>query len=460
MTLKLRLTLAYIALLVPALAIFSAVVYFIASHRLYSAVDDGLQGRIDGVESQLPHDHPLTRSDVALNIGAIERSPAAGFSFRILDLSGRVLYSSSAASSREIPDLGAFSGDSRFLSRTAGGQNLRVAYEPVKQPDGTTVGYIESATSLKQTDDALDQLVSVFVAGGILVVVATGGPAYFLAGRALTPVRQVSAMASDIERTADFSKQLPQNATRGETADLVRTFNAMIGRVDRMLVAQRDFLADSSHELRRPLAVIRTYIDVLGEPKLAESERRACLAEMTLEADAMAHLLSDLLLLSREGEQAMRRGEVDVSGICNRLIARLKDRDSQHRIHSEMAPRVTVIGDAERIERMISNLLDNAAENTPVNGEIDLRLSLARGMALIEVEDSGRGIPAEEQDQVFSRFFRGQSARSLRADGAGLGLAIVKHVAESHGGEVEFASASGRGTRFTVRLPALAAESL
>ncbi len=335
-----------------------------------------------------------------------------------------------------------------------------MAYEPVEQPDGTTVGYIESATSLKQTDDALDQLVSVFVAGGILVVLATGGPAYFLAGRALTPVRQVSAMASDIERTADFSKQLPQNATRGETAELVRTFNAMIGRVDRMLVAQRDFLADSSHELRRPLAVIRTYIDVLREPGLAEAERRACLAEMTLEADSMAHLLSDLLMLSREGEQAMRRGEVDVSGICNRLIARLKDRDSQHRIHSEMAPRVTVIGDAERIERMISNLLDNAAENTPVNGEIDLRLSLARGMALIEVEDSGRGIPAEEQAQVFSRFFRGQSARSLRADGAGLGLAIVKHVAESHGGEVEFASASGRGTTFTVRLPALAVESL
>jgi two-component system OmpR family sensor kinase len=453
-TLRLRLTLAYIGLLVPALVAFSVVVYFIASKRLYNALDDSLQSRIDAVETQLPHDHRLTSSDITFsNIASIE-GPSTGYSFRILDLNGRVLYASLAARGRDIPDVSAFQDGSRFLTKETGNQNLRISYEPVLSPSGETLGYIESATSLKQTDRALNELIGVFVIGGILVVLATGVPAYILAGRALSPVRQVSALASEVERTADFTKRLPPGAPKGDVAELVRTFNAMIERVERMLVSQRDFLAESSHELRRPLAVLRTYIDLLQEPDLPEGERHACIEDMRFEAEAMARLISDLLLLSREGEQAMRRGEVDVSGICERLVARLREQDATHRIVAKTDRGVKVVGDSEKIEQMIRNLLENASQNTPANGEIDVSLSNGSGFARIEVKDSGRGIPWDEQAHVFDRFFRGRDARSVRADGVGLGLAIVKHVAESHGGSVDFVSVPGSGTSFTVKLPA------
>ncbi|HEY7268390.1 MAG TPA: HAMP domain-containing protein, partial [Dehalococcoidia bacterium] len=278
MTLRFRLTLALIGLLVPALVAFSVVVYFIASKRLYGALDDSLQSRVDAVEAQLPHDHALTSSDITFsNIAMIEGPPSTGYSFRILDVNGRLLYASLAARGRDMPDPQSFKNGSRFMTRETANQNLRLTYEPLMSPAGEALGYIESATSLKQTDRAINELIGVFVSGGILVVLATGVPAYVLAGRTLRPVRQVSALAADIERTADFTKRLPPSAPKGETAELVRTFNAMISRVERMLVSQRDFLAESSHELRRPLAVLRTYIDLLQEPGLPESERVACL---------------------------------------------------------------------------------------------------------------------------------------------------------------------------------------
>ena len=157
---------------------------------------------------------------------------------------------------------------------------------------------------LKQTDNALEEMRATFAVGVLLILMLTGGPAYLLAGRALQPMRTVSQRAAEIERTGDFERTLPPSGS-GDTAELVETFNAMIGRVHRMLLAQRDFLANSSHELRRPLTVIRTYIDVLEDPRLGEEERAASLREMREEAEMMAKLIADLLLISREGEQAM-----------------------------------------------------------------------------------------------------------------------------------------------------------
>src|SRR5581483_1510922 len=125
MTLRLRLTLAYIGLLIPALVAFSVVVYFIASSRLYGALDDDIESRMEAVDAQLPHDRPVAQSDVFANVGAIEGPPSTGYSVRILDRTGRVLYASPAARTREIPDISAFKPGSRFMTSETRGQNLR-----------------------------------------------------------------------------------------------------------------------------------------------------------------------------------------------------------------------------------------------------------------------------------------------------------------------------------------------
>ena len=192
-------------------------------------------------------------------------------------------------------------GDQTINSRNVQGQRLRVLYEPIVR-NGETVGSVVAGQSLHETDVALDEIRKVFIFGGLGVLLLTAAPTYFLARRALYPVRQVSQLARDVERTADFTRRLPRPRGGGEMKELVDTFNAMIDRVEESLLAQRSFLADSSHELRRPLTVLRTNIDILNDPALPAEEREACFREARAEAEAMSRLLSDLLLLVARGE--------------------------------------------------------------------------------------------------------------------------------------------------------------
>jgi len=239
----------------------------------------------------------------------------------------------------------------------------------------------------------------------------------------------------------------------------VTTFNAMIDRVERMLASQREFLADSSHELRRPLTVLRTNIDLLNDPALPLGEREACLREIRAEAETMSRLLSDLLLLTREQGQAVELAPVDYSSLCKDAVERLRGRDDRHTLTAKVAEGVRLLGDKERLAQMVSNLLDNAARYTPEEGRIELRLGMVDGIARLEVQDTGIGIPEEELPHVFERFYRGEQARARRIEGTGLGLAIVKYVAEAHGGSVDVHSQPGRGSTFVVDLPVRAERS-
>ncbi len=455
MALRVRLTLLYIGLLGPALLVFSLVVYLIASRRIYRDVDDSLNVRAQSIAAVLqPLDTPLTASVIADNSAALDSQASAGTVFRITDPTGAVLYQSSPTSGVLPPSRRAPVGEHMMFSTTVQKRHTRVLYDPVIGTDGTVYGRVETAVPLNQSDDAVEELRYVLIIGGIAVLLLTSVPAYLVAGRAVRPIRQVAALARDIERTADFSKRLPQATGGSETVQLVATFNAMIDRVERMLVTQREFLADSSHELRRPLTVLRTYIDLLTDPALPAEEREACYEEMRTEAEAMSRLISDLLLLSREGSQTIRRTRVNYTKLCQQAMERLRSQDEKHVLRAETAPNIHVQGDPERLGQMLWNLLENATQYTPEGGRVELRLQRNDGMAHVEVSDTGMGSPPDEAEHVFERFYRGQDARVTRGAGTGLGLAIVRHVAEGHGGHVQVRSRPGEGTTFTVDLPA------
>jgi signal transduction histidine kinase len=443
-------------LMLPALVAFSVVVYLIASKRLYTGLDDGLITRVQTVRALLPNDRPLEPVGVRNSLLVLDQATTVDLTFKVVDSSGRVLYAS-GRSAVSLPGPSQFrNGPDSSITWGAGNDSKsRVAYEPIRTTGGDDAGYVVAAVPLKQTDAALEELRASFAVGVLLILLLTGGPAYLLAGRALQPVRTVSQRAAEIERTGDFERQLPPSGS-GDTAELVQTFNAMIGRVHRMLLSQRDFLANSSHELRRPLTVIRTYIDVLEDPRLSEDERASSLSEMREEAEMMSKLIADLLLISREGEQAMAKGIVDLPTLCSRLYTRLRSQDPAHRYSFSTQGEARVVGDAERLEQMVSNLLENAAQNTPAQGAIGLAVERENGTVRIRVTDTGVGIPEDEQPRVFDRFFRGSNALATRSDGYGLGLVIVKHVAESHGGQAGFHSRVGSGSSFVVELPAIA----
>lgn len=457
MSLRLRLTLIYIVLLAIGLAAFGLVVYLIAARSIYEGVDDSLRVRADAVESALqPIRGGLSEEDIALNRSELDNEAAAGVIFEIRSTDARVLYSSLPSASPDLPlPRHVIPNGQRFATRKVQGQRFRLLYRPLYR-DGDLVGSIEAGQSLKETDAALDEIRNVSVFGGLAVVLLINVPAYLLAGRALRPVRQVSQLARQVEQTADFSRRLPARRGGGEMAELTATFNAMIERVERTLVAQRAFLADSSHELRRPLTVIRANIDLLNNPALPPEERDACLQEMRTEAEAMSRLLADLLFLSREEAQAIERSLVDVTQLCQQAAARLRAQDANHTLVADLAPGIQVLGDSARLSQMLWNLLENAAQYTPEGGRIELRLTHTNGVARVELRDSGIGISEADLPHVFDRFYRGEAARMARPDGTGLGLAIVRFVAEAHGGRASVRSEPGAGTAFTVELPAAA----
>jgi two-component system OmpR family sensor kinase len=449
-TLRLRLTLLYVGLLAAALAVTGITGYVIAAHRIYAGLDDSLTLRAQAVALALePIGTEFNQEDIENNKGELDAlASKADLVFQLRRADGTVLYSSAQPPSGSLPppdDTRSLVGG--FATKDVRGEDTRILYQPL--PTG---GSIEVGESLSGANGAVSEIRDVIVVGGLAALLVTAVSGYTLSGRALRPVRNVSQMARDIEETADFTRRLDKSAGEGEVRELVSAFNAMIERVEQTLAHQKSFLADSSHELRRPLSVLQTNVDILSRPNLSHADRERCVAEVRVEAQIMRRLVADLLMLAREESQSIERARVDFSAVCERALARVKQEDS-HELREEIEPGIVVLGDGERLDQMVGNLLDNAVQYTPREGRVVFGLQRSNGRVQLEVRDTGQGIKADEIAHVFERFYRGESARASRPAGTGLGLAIVKYVAEAHGGTVSVVSEPTNGTTFVVELP-------
>ncbi len=452
MSLQLRLTLLFLVLAAPVLTIFGATVYLVSRDRLYAGVDQSLLSRAQTVHSAIQRsDGPLTQDDIDSSRRGLDRLSLDGASFEVLDPDFHLLYSSNGAFS-DFRKGGASPAAPAYATARLDDSNLRVLTLPLESI-GKFIGYVEATNSLQLVDSSLSRIRQVLILGALIVLVVTAFPAYLLAGRAIDPVRKVSRLARELEETADFSRRLERSAASGEMQELTDTFNRMVERVEKMIQAQRAFLADSSHELRRPLTLLRTNIDVINDPGLSEDGRRQVESEMRNEAEAMSRLVSNLVLLSREGQLAFALGDVDLSELCERCIDQVRLGFPRHRFLAELTPEVWASLDEERFSQVLTNLLQNAATYSPKDGIVLLSLHRDDDAVLIEVVDYGFGMNEADVAHAFDRFYRGGSARELRTDGFGLGLAIVRHVVEAHHGRVELSSHLGEGTRVRIRLP-------
>jgi two-component system phosphate regulon sensor histidine kinase PhoR len=224
----------------------------------------------------------------------------------------------------------------------------------------------------------------------------------------------------------------------------------------RLADMRRDFVANVSHELKTPLAAIRGYAETLRDGALEEPATAQRFTERILwQCRRLQALLDDLLTLSRLEGASPEREPVDLHAVVRRTVEPLAAaaRDRQVRIEIEETPVPPLPGDADGLERMLSNLIDNAIKYNRPGGRITVRLGRAGADAVLEVSDTGIGIPQESLPRLFERFYRVDKGRSREEGGTGLGLAIVKHVAQAHGGQVDVESRIGQGSTFRVRLP-------
>ncbi|MBL8154034.1 MAG: heavy metal sensor histidine kinase [Anaerolineae bacterium] len=326
--------------------------------------------------------------------------------------------------------------------------NLRLSY--------TTRIALQVGVSLQEMreiqGDVLRILSILLVMTGTLAALS----GWFLANRALVPIRAMSRTAAEINAT-DLTQRLDLTSSEVELEQLVLTFNAMLDRLEQAFQRQRQFTADAAHELRTPLSIMQTSLDVtLSQPRSAE-EYRSALLSVSEEVQRLSQLASILLMLARTDtlEQPLEVREVDLSQMLvtvTEQFASLAD-EKRIRLTHEIAPSLRLDGDEDQLIQIVFNLIDNAIKYTPEGGRVQV---IARSIAQaveIQVVDSGAGIPSEEHSRIFDRFYRMNAARNRNQGGFGLGLAIAKRIVDLHRGTIQMVSTLGQGTQFIVTLP-------
>jgi signal transduction histidine kinase len=455
-----RLTAVSAALTLVILMMFAVVVGRLTSNRLQGDFDDDVRGTAISVAGQTTvTPTPLGLQHVDIHREQLERMalpPNSGI--KVVHANGRLIKHGNVDG---LPYLGRADipgvirvGPYAVASHLVPGTFL--GFDPLY------VQYARSTASLDATIGRLWLFLGASVLGGTVLAAIAG---FAVAGRAMRPIAALTATAREIATTRDPSRQMPEPENDDEVGELTRTLEQMLRQLDaarseteQMMQSQREFVADASHELRTPLTSVLANLELLQE-RLEELGHRGEEDEMVTSAlrssRRMSRLVSDLLLLARaDAGRAGSRRECDLAQVATAAVSEVRPVANGRRLTVADDGPVPVEGNPDELHRLALNLLDNGLRHTPEGTEITVSVAHRNGDAVLEVSDDGPGLPSGMEEQVFSRFVRGDGPADRTPDkGTGLGLAIVKAVATSHGGEVDAGASASGGARFTVRLP-------
>ena len=349
-------------------------------------------------------------------------------------------------------------GRARATVTATPGLPLRVSVLPWRRADLGRSGYVVAAQTTRRVQaDRATAFVLVLVYA--VLAFGVGAPAIWLvAGRALRPLRDLTALADEVGRSRDLSRRLPPVATRDVLGRLTTSVNSMMERLQAAFAAQQRFTADASHELRTPLTTIRNNAGfLLAHPDAATADREAALADIAGESERMSRLVDNLLTLARaDAGQRLARTPVDLGELAERVCRQARAQHPDREINCAVTPTPAVLGDADALAQLLWILLDNAVKYTVDGGTVWVAVTQRGNLAQLHVSDDGCGIPAGEQERVFERFYRPDPAR--RGGGAGLGLAIAAWIVRAHGGRIVAANNPRGGAAFVAELPARAGE--
>ncbi|MCX4690097.1 HAMP domain-containing histidine kinase [Kitasatospora purpeofusca] len=434
-----RTTIAACAAVAVVLLAASAAVVLLMRVNLHRTVDTAAREQAGAVavtaaQGPLPHVLPL--------------GPGADF-IQVTDASGAVVAASQNLAGR--PALtGADDGHDGFdLGMFGGEHHQRVTTLTADTPNGPVT--VRVGASLHTADTAED-LTTAALGGLSAVLVATVGAVTWRAtGRALRPVEAIRAEVAAIG-DRDLARRVPEPGSEDEIARLAHTMNAMLDRLEAAGVRQRRFIADASHELRSPLAVLRTQLEV-AHTHPDPAVRADLVAGALQDTDRLQSLAADLLLLARL-DSTGHNGPAEELDLAELVRTCLDGRaPGRTEVVAELADGVVVTGNPMWLGRLLTNLLDNAERHARHRVTVRLALDGATGRAVLDVADDGPGVPSAEREEVFERFTRLDDARSRDDGGTGLGLSIARDIAALHGGTLTIEDTPG-GCTFRTRLPA------
>jgi two-component system sensor histidine kinase MprB len=456
LSLRGRLTLVAAAAVAVTTIAASVAIYFFVQDQLVGEIDSSLRGFTLSGSIQTRQGVPVSGSGAAIGSGTASASSPApvpppsqlggaqGY-FQIVDSSGQRTLPSGESTYLPVTahDRAVAKGNSAayFHDEHVSGTHLRVLTSPLQAGIALQV-----ARPMGEVDAALAalrlQLMGVAL-GGVLLAAVLGA---LVARAALAPVQRLREAVDHVALTGELTRYVPDGGS-DELSRLGANFNRMLAALRHSLKSQRQLVADASHELRTPLASLRTNVEVLERaPQLPVAERTKLVRDLVVQLEQLTRLVHDLIDLAREDQPLEVVGEVQLDALAAEAVERATSHWPQVKFATNLEGTV-VKGDADRIERAITNLLDNAGKWSPPSGLVEVRVAGGE----VSVRDHGPGIDPRDVPHIFERFWRSVAARAM--PGSGLGLAIVKQVAETHGATISVESPGGRGTLMSLRFP-------
>lgn len=457
-SIRFRLTAWYSTVLAMALAIFGVFTWFAVREILFHAVDETLADRVEGVRGFMQNQiGALSVEEIRDEFKEHSVLGPGGDLFQVCDAAGVWLYRSAPLENDDVAIGLPASLPAKGLveDRQVAGTSLRFHSRSVTvlgkpytiQVAAPTHELVEGLTGFKW---ALMLLVP------IVMLAATAG-GWWMSRRALHPVDHITTTARSIGEQ-NLGKRLPEPNTQDELQRLSETLNQMLDRIEGAFRRVTQFTADASHELRTPVALIRTTSELALRKHRSEFEYREALGEIHDEAIRTTDLIENLLTLARAdaGKETLDRVPVDLASLVQEVSGRAEKLASQKGITlAWQTPEgiAQISGDRGTLRRLFFILLDNAVKYTPAGGHVQLDITQLPEKVIVEVRDSGVGISDQDLPHIFERFYRSDKSRSRDSGGAGLGLSLAKWIVEVHGGCIEVDSAADRGSTFRVTLP-------
>jgi two-component system sensor histidine kinase MprB len=477
MSFRRRITLVSAAAVAIAVVLASALTYLLTSHQLRGQVDTQLSSRADSLRfvAQSPARHsrsalanliknqdsdqaPARSAPSAQGSSPLDNLPPRPGQVRgyqqLIDSSGHVLFRSSANVTLPVDaltrELAAGKSGRYFRDARVNGINMRILAEHIAP--GRAVQVAQQLTEVDTLLRHLRLILALLDIGGIALAALLGR---LVAGAAVWPLKRLTQATEHVTETQDLSERIETVGGEDELGRLAMSFNAMLdalersmGALDESVHAQRQLVADASHELRTPVTSLRTNIEILQRQAhdMDPVEQQRVLSDVVEQTEELTLLMNDLIDLARGEELRADTEDTRLDLVVGEVVERMRRNAPSTSFQLDLEPTI-LAGLPARLERAVVNLIDNAVKYSPAGEPVEIRL---HGKELT-VRDHGPGIPAEDLLHVFDRFYRGAEARGR--PGSGLGLAIVRQVAGQHGGSVTAAPAAGGGTLMRLWLP-------
>lgn len=450
-----RLTLWYVLLLGLTFSLLGVSLILRFRNSLLAGTDRALEINVSRTIASLDLEDLRELGKLSFDIVQKSKIQSSGFAMQVVSPEGDVW--DTFGEVQKVTEWGPREVGFSTQSGIAGGEDAwRVLSQPMVDSGDRVIAWVQAAQSVLPVKEAVQDLQEQLLFGIPLVLIFAGAGGYFLATRALQPIRQITHTAQSIT-AQDLSQRLDYSGPGDEIGDLAKTFDQMITRLQESFERERRFTNDAAHELRTPLAILKGQMDVTLSRPRDTAEYEGKLRELSVQVERLIRLSNALLFLARTDRASSIRASdpVDLSEVLAILLEQIRPLAGGKNIGitENLEEGLVTWGDNDQLIQLFMNVIENALTYTPAGGHISVRGRLHTGYAVTDINNTGSTIPDEHLPHVFERFYRVDSDRSSRSGGNGLGLAIAQEIASLHGGRIEVRSDPAEGVTFSVWLP-------